>query len=552
MNYFRASVLLSLLFVFVASGVQAIPQVTRSGRYLYTDAGTRFYIKGIAYQNQGTIIPSANNAFEEPSSFTDPLVVESACQRDLPFLQQLGVNVIRVYSVNSSLNHDSCMSLFSQAGIYTIIDLALPLNGSIDRLSPTWSTNLLDQYIATINTFEKYDNVLAYNVGNEVIIQNTTNVSPYVKAAARDTKAYLLSQNSSALVGYAAIDGTPDFIVPLAEFLSCDPSNANSGATSIDLYGLNNYEWCGNSTFEASGYAATTNEFSQYNVVAYFSEFGCITSPPRLWTEVVALFGSDMTPVFSGGLAFSYFPAESAQGQFGMVTISADGSTVTTSADFQRLVTEYNSVTDINSPAQSAAGPAAYPSCPATSTAFDSSTTLPPTPNDASCNCLENNLSCQFTPITSNFTAIVGALLDFGCSSLGQAGGSCNAIAGNGSTGVYGQISGCSPSVELSYVMSQFYEANNRNPQACSFGGNGTVNNLAPSGVSAAAAATSCFANAAAVFTPSAPATTGGSSSTSPSKAGSGSVGLVGSLDAIVGMSMVIIVGVMSAFWTLL
>jgi len=71
------------------------------------------------------------------------------------------------------------------------IDLTLPLNGSIDRLSPSWSTNLLDQYIATINTFDKYDNVLAYNIGNEVIIQNTTSVAPYVKAAARDTKAYL-------------------------------------------------------------------------------------------------------------------------------------------------------------------------------------------------------------------------------------------------------------------------------------------------------------------------------------------------------------------------
>lgn len=71
------------------------------------------------------------------------------------------------------------------------IDLALPLNGSIDRVSPSWATNLLDQYILTIDAFEKYDNVLAYNIGNEVVIQNTTAVAPFVKAAARDTKAYL-------------------------------------------------------------------------------------------------------------------------------------------------------------------------------------------------------------------------------------------------------------------------------------------------------------------------------------------------------------------------
>ena len=71
------------------------------------------------------------------------------------------------------------------------IDLALPLNGSIDRTVPTWSTNLLDEYIATIDAFSKYDNVLAYNVGNEVVLQDNTQVSPYVKAAARDVKAYL-------------------------------------------------------------------------------------------------------------------------------------------------------------------------------------------------------------------------------------------------------------------------------------------------------------------------------------------------------------------------
>jgi hypothetical protein len=54
------------------------------------------------------------------------------------------------------------------------------------------------------------------------------------------SSGYRQSIKSTALVGYAAIDGTSDFILPLAEFLSCDPSNNNSNSTSIDLYGLNN------------------------------------------------------------------------------------------------------------------------------------------------------------------------------------------------------------------------------------------------------------------------------------------------------------------------
>jgi len=58
-------------------------------------------------------------------------------------------------------------------------------------LAPSWSTALLGQYIKTIDAFSKYDNVLAYNVGNEVVLSDSTQVAPFIKAATRDTKAYL-------------------------------------------------------------------------------------------------------------------------------------------------------------------------------------------------------------------------------------------------------------------------------------------------------------------------------------------------------------------------
>lgn len=158
---------------------------------------------------------------------------------------------------------------------------------------------------------------------------------------------------------------------------------------------------------------------------------------------------SNLMTTWSGGVAFSYFPATSPQGQFGMVTISPDGSTVTTSSDFQLLQQEYSNVSLINSPLQSDAGTPNYPSCPAANPSFNASSTLPPTPNDAACSCLEKNLSCQFTPLTSNVTSIVGALLDAACSLLGSSGETCSDISGNGTTGVYGPISGCDPSTSL-------------------------------------------------------------------------------------------------------
>lgn len=41
----------------LSSRVNAIGTITRSGRYLYSANGSRFYIKGVAYQEQGKYFP---------------------------------------------------------------------------------------------------------------------------------------------------------------------------------------------------------------------------------------------------------------------------------------------------------------------------------------------------------------------------------------------------------------------------------------------------------------------------------------------------------------
>lgn len=48
MRVTRAAAALAL-----AASVQAISKISRKGRYLYDDSGSRFYIKGVAYQEQG-------------------------------------------------------------------------------------------------------------------------------------------------------------------------------------------------------------------------------------------------------------------------------------------------------------------------------------------------------------------------------------------------------------------------------------------------------------------------------------------------------------------
>jgi 1,3-beta-glucanosyltransferase GAS1 len=203
-------------------------------------------------------------------------------------------------------------------------------------------------------------------------------------------------------------------------------------------------EWCGNSSFDQS-YAGLEADFADYNVAAYFSEYGCITAgTPRPWTEVASLYSSQMSDVWSGGVAFSYFPATSPQGQFGMVNVSSDGSTITTGQDFANLASQLSAVSPPNSPSQSTAGSTSYPSCPTSNSTFAASTTLPPTPNDAACSCLENSLPCTFKN-QYNYTDTVGTLTGSACSLLAQKGGNCNDIASNGTTGTYGVVAMCDP-----------------------------------------------------------------------------------------------------------
>ncbi|KAJ7466796.1 1,3-beta-glucanosyltransferase [Mycena galericulata] len=494
----------SLLALALVPPIAALPKVSRTGRYLYTEDGNRFFIKGIAYQTQGLIVSGPDNPLNAPSTFVDNLADGAACTRDLPFFQKLGINAIRAYAANSSLDHDSCMSTLTGAGIYVILDLTLPLNGSIDTTLPAWGTNTLDQYLRTIDAFEKYDNVLAYNIGNEAITPSATQSAPFIMAAARDIRAYLNSISSSALVAYASIDGSSDFVDNVADFLACDRS-ADSPTASIDLFGLNNYEWCGNASITT--FDGLNSRFADYGVAAYFSEFGSENcSPnPRVWTEIPVMFNSSMTDVWSGGCAFSYFPDISRGHQFGMATPSADNSTISTNADFDNLAAQFNAVTFVNSPAKASVTTIAPAACPtANASAWPVSETLPPTPNDAACACLANALSCVFQPTNPDYMVLVGELIGIACGLLGQMGGTCADISASGETGVYGTVGMCDPTIRLSYIFSQYYEASHRAPTACSFSGNATINSGAGA-EGASAAVTSCIPSPSAVFTPSPP-----------------------------------------------
>lgn len=106
-----------------ASLAAALPPVTVKGNYFVNNVtGDRFQIAGVAYQ------PGGSSAYS-PNSGQDPLSDKSVCLRDVAIMQALGVNAIRVYSVNPDLNHDDCVSILNA------VCCLLPASKSVDLRS---------------------------------------------------------------------------------------------------------------------------------------------------------------------------------------------------------------------------------------------------------------------------------------------------------------------------------------------------------------------------------------------------------------------------------
>lgn len=225
------------------------------------------YIKGIAYQEDNS---RGGSTEEVPRQYVDPLADVESCKRDVPYLKDLGTNTIRVYAIDPKADHDECMQLLSDAGIYVVSDLSEP-SLSINRDSPAWNDALYARYTSVIDALEKYPNVLGFFAGNEVTNNATNaNASPFVKAAVRDMKAYIKEKGYRQIpVGYATNDD-PDVRLALAKYFNCDTEE-----DSIDFWGYNIYSWCGESDFKTSGYDQRTKEFENYNKPVFFAEYGC-------------------------------------------------------------------------------------------------------------------------------------------------------------------------------------------------------------------------------------------------------------------------------------
>ncbi|KAF2163065.1 glycoside hydrolase family 72 protein [Zasmidium cellare ATCC 36951] len=301
----------------------SLPAVTSEGNAFWAN-GERFYVRGVAYQPGGA------------ADAADPLLDLEALRRDVENFKELGINTVRIYTIDNSQNHDEAMALLDEAGIYLALDANTP-EYSLNReneasLHASYNDVYLQSVFATIDAFAGYSNLLLFFSGNEVInARNNTNAAPYVKAVTRDMKNYIRAQSSREIpVGYSSADVAENIEAQALYFACGDDEIARS-----DFFAFNDYSWCDPSSFTLSGWDAKVETYKNYSLPLFLSEFGCITNT-REWNEIAALYSENMTIAYSGGLAYEY--TLEANG-YGLVELS--GNSVQPNEDFDRLKEAY-------------------------------------------------------------------------------------------------------------------------------------------------------------------------------------------------------------------
>ncbi|KOS21596.1 hypothetical protein ESCO_005044 [Escovopsis weberi] len=284
----------------------SLPAVTISGNAFWAGKD-RFYLRGLDYQPGGA---AAN---------LDPLADPDICQRDIQHFKDLGINTIRVYAVDNSKDHDTCMNALADAGIYVVADVNNP-KYSINRIDPgpSYNPTYLQSVFATVEMLAKYPNTLAFFSGNEVINDETGTdaAAPYVKATKRDMTNYMKARGLRLVpVGYSAADVSSNRM-QTAQYMNCgDDDDARS-----DFFAFNDYSWC-NSDFVTSGWDQKVKNFTDYGLPIFLSEWGCNINRPRKFDEFSALMSSNMSAVYSGGLLYEY---SNETNDYGIVSIKGD------------------------------------------------------------------------------------------------------------------------------------------------------------------------------------------------------------------------------------
>ena len=182
---------------------------------------------------------------------------------------------------------------------------------TLPQSNECWSKKQYDAFAEVMDAFEKYNNVLAFFIGNENIARKEDSPgAPFLKAATRDMKAYRDRKGYRKIpVGYSAAD-IKELRPMLQDYLTC----GGNSSENVDFFGINSYSWCDPSNYQESTYDELQKHAKDFPVPIFFTETGCNVPGPRLWADQDAIFGDKMIDDWSGAIVYEWIQEQNNYG----------------------------------------------------------------------------------------------------------------------------------------------------------------------------------------------------------------------------------------------
>ena len=306
------------------------PLVVKGKRFFDSVTGEYVPLQGIAYYPRPNGGPLATGQFNSVDFFVDAYR-DTVWESDIQKMQELGVNLVRIYAVDPSQNHNNFMCALQHAGIYAMIGLLADCEGCAvgpDEAPSCYPLSLKQRGHFIINEFSKYRNTIAFSAGNEVTLYARNRQielnAPCQKKFLRDMREYMTTCSA-----------TPNTVLPRpipigmvnwdfertkqTLYFNCR-NNGTDALETPEWYGLNSYQHCNaanTNPMALEGWEALRQDFVSYNlpVPVVIGEYGCRTSgfdtidgfaAQRNWLQVDALYSSTYAEVFAGGVVFEF------------------------------------------------------------------------------------------------------------------------------------------------------------------------------------------------------------------------------------------------------
>lgn len=247
-------------------GTRLPPLELYGNQFFHSETGESVRLKGVAYYprpNAGTLNLNGVDFFHEG--------YRELWEQDIVWMKELGINVVRIYAVDTSKDHDGFMCAMQEAGIYVLVGLSATCNGcSITMVNAPdcYSSSLKVRGMQVINHFSKYENVLGFDATNEVHLNSdVAETGPCQRKFLSDMRTFIAECDAMPRkipVGLSFADR--DRVLKI-NYYNCEEQPGDNGFP--DWFGLNIYLDCNPDHVNASqsrAFPTLAADFENYSL----------------------------------------------------------------------------------------------------------------------------------------------------------------------------------------------------------------------------------------------------------------------------------------------